>query len=218
MINKPKSNIKNTRILKPIQHQKSIILNLNLPILIHKPLAKVIAYKTTQYKVNNFTKINFDFAIVEQVVQMFTRKYRSGNPYMLFARSIFNSDYEWYLHKNMLKEMYTTYQQITSLTKKHKKLNLSVFDLYMYPNLIIKKDYYSETQYGDSVSNDFSSNSQFDIQKKIKLEHYDENDYTNKASKIQNTVYSSVNLDSIMNHIYKNLEERLRYERLKKGV
>lgn len=218
MINKPKSNIKNIRILKSIPHQESIILNLNLPILIHKPLAKVITHKTTQYKVSNFTKINFDFAIVEQVVQMFTRKYRAENPYMLFARSIFNSDYEWYLHKNMLKEMYTTYQQITSLTKKHKKLNLSVFDLYMYPNLIIKKDYYSETQYGDSVSNDFSSNSQFDMQKKIKLENYDENDYTNKVAKIQNTVYSSVNLDSIMNHIYKNLEERLRYERLKKGV
>lgn len=194
-----------------------VITKSNWSILKHKPIAQTIIHKTIQYKISNRTKINFEFAVVEQIVQMFSQKYKVRNPYLLFARSIFNSDYEWYLHKNTLKEMYDTYHQITKLTKKNNKLNLSVFDLYMYPQLITKKDYSIEKQYGDNVSNDFSSTNQFDIQKKIKLEHYDESNNTNKSAQIQNTVYSTVNFDSIMNHVYKNLEERLRYERLKKG-
>lgn len=160
-----------------------------------------------------------------------------------FTRSLHYSNYEWYLQKSLLKDIFSIYHQFFKKIKKRRnspsvynnyfqeeevynqKLEyfgqsiMKKFVDYIYPTLIERREYQisrehpkhsipqeNQRSYKDSVIN---------IEKNVMVKHQDTSVKNHPI--IHNTIHNNVNMNRIMDHIYQNIDEQLRYERLKKG-
>lgn len=204
----------------------------------HKPLIKP-PDTTITTNINNMIRNNIRFSITIQLKnRMVSPSFfpiahtgeNSGqayyNAFSLERYGLVISDYEWYLHTSRLKEIYHKQKNFISLMQRRQNKQNIFLEILQ-----------NKTQYDINTPSTFNQSEASPViyyitPKAEASEPSSETKTTNVSTSVQNdthkhinteantenrTVIQSLNIDNVVDRAVKTLEDKLRYDRLKKG-
>lgn len=217
-------------------------------VLIHREAEHVIPREIIAQSLHNQIQVNLIYRFYDKSSRLLLQQPLglSGRMPFFMQRSTVNSEYEWYLQRSMVKDIFDIYHQFVKIIKKRKNINslfqdadskereiyhkeleyagttmMKKFVQYIYPTLISRNEH--RMAVNQNTPPDFYQaqggykDSQIQIEKKVDIRPPSVHQAEGYPAVYQNTL-QEVNVEKVMEQVFQNIDEQLRYERLKKGL